>query len=225
MSGHGRTAAFFDVDETLVRRKTMVGFFDFHLAGRGVAADARAAVLTELQSRARTRMQANRAYYRWYRDESVETLAATGRAWFAQAAARPDFFNPDVVAALRAHAADGAMIVLVSGSFAACLAPIAEAMGADVVLCTELLVAGGRYTGVVRRPMIGRNKGVAVRRFVSRHGLVAADCHAYGDHSSDLPMLRSVGHGVVVGDDPVLTGSAERFGWRTLPNRTMRPTP
>jgi HAD superfamily hydrolase (TIGR01490 family) len=111
-----------------------------------------------------------------------------------------------VHAALRAHRAAGAHVVLVSGAFAPIVDPIAEHVGAGQVEVTEVAVAAGRYTGeLLGPPVIGAAKGERVRRLLRAYPHVrAADCYAYGDHVSDLPMLAEVGHAVIVGDDPAL---------------------
>jgi phosphoserine phosphatase len=88
------------------------------------------------------------------------------------------------------------------------------------VLCTELEVVDGRYTGMVTRPMIGDAKSAAARSLLAERSVPAARCHAYGDHPSDLPLLSMVGDPVVVGDDPVLLEHAGRHRWRRL--RTER---
>ncbi|MGW7413908.1 HAD family hydrolase [Streptomyces sp. NPDC054863] len=75
-------------------------------------------------------------------------------------------------------------------------------------------------TGEVRHPMIGAAKADAVTGFLGRIGMDPAGCYAYGDHSSDLAMLRAVGHAVVVGADPVLLGQARSSGWPVLPSHT-----
>ena len=43
-----------------------------------------------------------------------------------------------------------------------------------------------------------------------------ADCHAYGDSISDLPLLELVGHPVAVNADFRLAREARRRGWLTL---------
>jgi HAD superfamily hydrolase (TIGR01490 family) len=121
------------------------------------------------------------------------------------------------VSALRAHRAAGDAVVLVSGSFLPCLAPVADDLGVTRVLCTQVTVAPlGTLTGAVEAPMIGRAKADAVRATIAGLGLSAAACWAYGDHASDLEMLRAVGHPSVVGDDPVLIGQAREHGWPVL---------
>jgi hypothetical protein len=44
-------------------------------------------------------------------------------------------------------------------------------------------------------------------------GLDLAQCYAYSDSASDLPMLRAVGHPVAVNPDKRLEREARRNGW------------
>ncbi|GLZ39222.1 HAD-IB family hydrolase [Actinokineospora sp. NBRC 105648] len=208
-------AAFFDVDETLITVSSAVDFLDYRM---GRSRDPRTSAWRLLAPAARLeRTAANRAYFALYAGVSVADATAQGRAWFAELAAAGGLFHPPVLAELRAHAERGTRVVLVSGSFAPCLDPIAEAVGADTVLCTEPEAVCGVYTGATARSMIGPTKVLAVRAYLRAHGISAADCHAYGDHASDLPLLSEVGTPVVVGADPVLTLLARRRGWRTVP--------
>ncbi|SDD18717.1 HAD-IB family hydrolase [Actinokineospora iranica] len=208
-----RGAAFFDVDETLITLNSCIDFLD-HRMHRSrdprVSAWRLLAPVVGLD-----RVEANRAYFRLYAGLSVASVAAQGRAWFAEV--RDRLFHQPVLAELRAHSARGARIVLVSGAFPACLDPIAAAVGAADVLCSLPVVADGRYTGETERTMIGAAKATAARAYLAAHAIAAADCHAYGDHASDLPMLDTVGTPVVVGADPVLSPLAVRRGWRALP--------
>lgn len=214
-----RRAAFFDLDETLIRVKSMFRFLEFHLTQRGLPAAVYERVRADLDTLAaagRTRAQTNRAYYQVYANESVDRVTAHGELWFAGEQARGDLFTGPVLEALRAHQAAGDLIVLVSGSFPPCADPIARHVGADVVVCTRPEISHGCYTGRVDVPVIGPAKADAVRDVLRRYGIAADDCYAYGDHASDLPMLRSVGHPVVVGSDPVLDPIAHESGWARL---------
>ncbi len=139
-------------------------------------------------------------------------LADQGEQWFERQLADDGFFHPPGVQALRRHLAAGDQVVLVSGSFFPCLDPIARHLGAQEALGTPQLVADGRLTGEVSHPMIGAAKGTAVRAWARTHGLDPDHCSAYGDHATDLELLRAVGHPVAVGDDPVLLAEVARSG-------------
>src|SRR5690242_19895565 len=101
------------------------------------------------------REEINRRYYRQYAGEPADALMLLGRLWFAAARAEPGFFVPGTLEALRQHRSAGAEIVLVSGSFPPCLAPIAQYLGAARVLCTDPEVREGRLTGEIGEPVIG----------------------------------------------------------------------
>lgn len=226
-----RRAAFFDVDETLIAVKSMFRFLEFHLARRGLPSAVYRRVradLDELVAAGWTRQHTNQAYYRVYANQQVADVAEDARAWFAAELASGGLFIDDVLAALRQHTAAGDLVALVSGSFPPCVEPIARHVGADVVVCSSPEVVDGVYTGQLDRPVIGQAKADATRAILAEYGIPVGESYAYGDHASDLPMLREVGNPVVVGDDPILAVIAEESGWRRMkisrhPTAPVRP--
>ncbi|WP_431681642.1 HAD family hydrolase [Kitasatospora sp. KL5] len=210
--------AFFDVDETLVRVKSMFHFLEFYLRRRGEPEGTFQRLTAELKAAAAAgtpRQVVNREYYRLYAGESAERLASAGEAWFERAVER-GLFVPEAVAEVERHRAAGDFVVLVSGSFFACLDPIAAQLRADWTFGTRPVVRGGRLTGEVVVPVIGEVKARVASAVAGVRGLDLAGSAAYGDHSSDLPLLSAVGRPVAVGHDPVLTAHAELAGWRRL---------
>ncbi|WP_405734211.1 HAD-IB family hydrolase [Streptomyces sp. NBC_00028] len=207
---------FCDVDETLIDCKSMFEFLRFQLVRRfGEEGELRYRLVeADLKGRSAAgvpREDVNRAYYRSYAGESAEEMAVLGREWFSLAASAPGFFIGSTVAELARHRAAGADIVLVSGSFAPCLDPVAEYVGARHVLCSSPVVRDGRYTGELPEPVIGEGKRAAALRLLAEHpGVNPRDCFAYGDHPSDFPLLDCVGHPRGVGDDPVVRGYLAR---------------
>jgi len=214
------TAAFFDVDETLVTCKSMLSFLDhyYRLMGRpDTAAPGEIAALADITARGGTREESNRSYYRLFTGHRTEEVAEAGRSWFADRMEAGGMFHPPVLDALVFHRDAGHLTALVSGSFSACLDPIADHLGADLVLGTVPEVVRGRYTGDVICSRIGAGKAEAAAG-VLREGLFsAAEAYAYGDHASDLSLLQQVGHPVVVGDDPVLLEQTRTAFWARLP--------
>ncbi|MBC3844265.1 HAD-IB family hydrolase [Streptacidiphilus sp. 4-A2] len=210
--------AFFDVDETLVRVKSMFHFLEFYLRRRGEpegSYDHLVGGIRAAADRGATRAQINRAYYRLYAGESAERLAAAGEAWFEHSVER-DLFVPETVAELLNRRLAGDFTVLVSGSFFACLDPIAAQLRADRTFGTRPVIRRGVLTGEVVTPLIGGNKARVAQLVAAVRGLDLAQSSAYGDHASDLELLRTVGRPVVVGDDPVLAEHATAAGWRRL---------
>ncbi|MFD6530633.1 HAD family hydrolase [Streptomyces sp. NPDC060184] len=214
-------AAFFDVDETLITAKSMFDFLHSWIVDRGGEEEEYAAVMRQVHAMAASgtdRTEINRFYYRRFAGVSQRELTAAARAWYDAYRLRPDGFVRATVSALRAHVAAGDTVVLVSGSFRGCLEPLTGDLPAHRILCSEPLVDGdGLLTGEVERPMIGTAKGQALGETVRELGFAFEDCHAYGDHASDLTMLTQVGHPHAVGADPVLDEYAVRLGWDRLP--------
>ncbi|MFJ3960979.1 HAD family hydrolase [Streptomyces sp. NPDC090036] len=211
--------AFFDVDETLTTVKTMFDFYDFFLNAVGHTPQEQQRLQQDARDLLRPglpREEGNRLFYLRFAGYGAERTAAVGRDWFAQHLRRGGFFHQDVLAALSAHRERGLATVLVSGSFPAPLEPVAAHVGADVVLCTRPEIRDGVYTGEVETTMIGDAKARAARELLSARGIRPEECHAYGDHVSDLGLLRLVGHPVVVGDHPDLLTEAGLHGWPQL---------
>ena len=190
--------AFFDVDETLIRVKSMFAFQDHWYdaladeAGRAAFTDE----ITRLRDAAAPRAEINRRYYRFFEGRAVAEVTARARDWFtALEAARPDLFIAPVVERLRAHQMAGHEVVFVSGSFPVLIEPVAARLGVRHILATRMEQRDGCYTGRILPPQcIAEGKAEALRLFLKEHKVPSTDCHAYGDDISDAPMLAAVGH-------------------------------
>ena len=67
-------------------------------------------------------------------------------------------------------------------------------LGADRVVATRMVVADGRYTGEIEFYAYGREQGRGdPRAGRASAGYDLADCYAYSDSVTDLPMLEAVG--------------------------------
>lgn len=227
-----RAAAFFDVDGTLIRTKSMFAFQAFWYRARGTAgACEERAFLAEMRALERDgaeRETINRAYYRWFAGRDVAEVTQAGEDWFAALEPElPRLLIEPAVAALRGHARAGVEPVFVSGSFPAALRPLARHLGVETILATTLLAEGGRYTGAIGEPQtIGPGKAQAATAFAARAGIELARCHAYGDDRSDLPLLALVGHPQALGGDPALESAARARDWPVLdPGRAAVHSP
>ena len=212
-----RTAAFFDVDDTLVTIRSMFDFAEFALNATFGTADRVQGVHRDMALARRagaSRAETNRMFYSIFAGLEADHLALLGKRWWARFDERV-FLAPGL-ARLHRHRAGGHSVVLVSGSFAPCLAPIAAAVGAEEVLCSRPEVVHGTYNGKLRTPMIAEEKRRAVQAMASRNGVSLPSSWAYGDHPSDVPMLESVGHPVVVGGDTHLLRIAHQRNWAIL---------
>ena len=92
--------------------------------------------------------------------------------------------------------------------------PLATALGMTGGIGTVGEVVDGVYTGELDGPFCyGRGKVDAIARARPLGGLDLAQCYAYSDSASDLPMLEAVGHPVAVNPDAKLERHARRHGW------------
>ncbi|MES5825249.1 HAD-IB family hydrolase [Streptomyces sp. RG80] len=216
MSGPVRLV-FCDVDETLISGKSMFDFLTYYFRrtrgtrGARLAADVRRN-LSRRTSAGAPREAMNRLYYRSWAGEPAARVVELAEAWYAERSEAPGFYLAATRRALELHRGTGDMVILVSGSFPAVLAPIAAEVGATRLLCSVPGVRDGVLTGeLVGDPCIGAAKRAAVRDMLRRCPDVdPARCYAYGDHLSDLPMLAEVGHPVIVGGSVELAARLPR---------------
>ena len=114
------------------------------------------------------------------------------------------------------HKAAGRDVVIVSSSGEEVVAPIGAMLGADHVVATKMVVEDGRYTGEIELYAYGPEKAVAVRELAAERGYDLADCYAYSDSATDVPMLEEVGHPFVVNADRALRKTAAERDWPAL---------
>lgn len=99
----------------------------------------------------------------------------------------------------------GAYAALVSGGFTAFTARVASTLGFDENRANTLIVADGKLTGDVGRPILGREAKVqALDEITTRLGIDDADVMAVGDGANDLGMLTRAGVGVALHAKPAV---------------------
>ncbi len=220
---HGRAAAFFDIDGTLVPKPSLERRFIALLAWRREvsAANSLRWILEAIRLARRGGSflrHGNKMYLRGLRASSENH----GRLRFVL----PEFFPGAMERAAR-HAAAGHEIVLVSGT----LAPLADLLGtaleaklnrlgcpASVRICaTRLEEYDGVWTGrVLGEPMVGEAKARAALRLAKEFGYDLARSHAYADSASDRWLLRAVGNPAAVNPAWRLARIALANGWPVL---------
>ncbi len=107
-----------------------------------------------------------------------------------------------LVATMRAH---GARTIMVSGGFTAFAGPVGAELGFDRVVANTLLVADGRLTGSVARPVVDSATKLAELR---GSGVPPEAVLAVGDGANDIPMLVAAGLGVAYHAKPATIAAA-----------------
>jgi len=213
--------AFYDLDGTLVSSNvvTQYAYFvrnypdRFTGACRLMKLVASVPVLIGLDLYSRRLF--NEVFYREYRGMRREWLDGSAAGLFERVI-QPAIY-PGAREMVAADRAAGFETVLVTGSLDFCLAPVVAHFGFDHTICNSIEFAGGCATGRITPPLIAEHEKVAaIKRVVASRGADAAECKAYSDSMSDLPMLESVGHPAAVNPGRRLRRIAEQRRWPIL---------
>jgi HAD superfamily hydrolase (TIGR01490 family) len=122
----------------------------------------------------------------------------------------------EAVSLMEEHRAAGRDIVIVSASGSELVEPIGELLGADHVIASQLEIVDGRYSGEIDYYAYGPEKAVAMRRLADELGYELAECYGYSDSVTDVPMLEAVGFPHAVNPDRELRKIAAANGWPVL---------
>jgi HAD superfamily hydrolase (TIGR01490 family) len=230
-----RTAAFFDLDKTVIAKSSTLAFskpfYDQGLINRRTVLKSAYAQFLFLMSGAdHDQMDRMRNYITnmcagWDAEQIKSIVGETLH----------DIVDPLVFAEAANLIADhklcGRDVVVVSASGEEIVGPIAKALGATHAMATRMVVEDGKYTGEVAYYCFGEGKVRAIQELAAREGYALEHCYAYSDSITDLPMLEAVGHPTVVNPDRGLRKEAVARGWpvlafsRPVPLRDRFPAP
>ncbi len=122
----------------------------------------------------------------------------------------------EAVSLIEEHRLAGRDIVIVSTSGAEVVGPIGEMLGADRVIATRMEIEDGRYTGGIAYYAYAEEKARAIRELAQAQGYDLDACYAYSDSVTDVHMLEAVGHPHAVNPDRELRRIAASRGWPVL---------
>ncbi|MCI9887078.1 HAD family hydrolase [Micrococcales bacterium 31B] len=226
-SGPAKRAAFFDVDNTVIRGASIFALA-VGLKQRGIIsnrdilrysiqqlkyqivgetertiADVRRRALSIVAGRTAAEISAI--------GEEVYDTVIHGRIW------------PGTQALLSRHLELGDEVWLVTATPREVASVIAERLGVTGAIGTLAETVDGVYTGALEGDLMhGKAKGVAVARLAEARGFDLEDCFAYGDSSNDIYMLQTVGHPTAINPDRKLRRHATAKGWSILDFRNRR---
>ncbi|MEV5241453.1 HAD family hydrolase [Streptomyces cinnamoneus] len=222
-----RTAAFFDLDKTVIAKSSTLTFSkSFYQGGlinrRAVLRTAYAQFVFLAGGADHDQMERMRQY-----------LSALCRGWNVQqvreivAETLHELIDPiiydEAASLVEEHHAAGRDVVIVSTSGAEVVEPIGQLLGADRVVATRMVVEDGVFTGEIEYYAYGPTKAEAIRELAASEGYDLARCYAYSDSVTDIPMLEAVGHPHAVNPDRGLRREAVARDWPVLSfNRPVR---
>jgi HAD superfamily hydrolase (TIGR01490 family) len=212
-------AAFFDVDNTLMRGASIYHFAR-GLAARDMFTPLDLLKMTWVQVAYRLRGKEDSGHIDAVRqsalafvaDHKVADIVELGEQIYDETMARRIWQGTRDLA-LR-HLAAGERVWLVTATPVELANILSSRLGLTGALGTVAETRDGVYTGALAGGLLhGEAKAAAVRALAAREGLDLALCSAYSDSANDLPMLQLVGHPHVVNPDSRLLAEARQRGW------------
>ncbi len=125
-----------------------------------------------------------------------------------------DEIYPESRALVNAHLAKGHTVAIVSAATPYQVNPIARDLKIEHVICTEMEVAKGKFTGNIVEPACwGEGKAHAGKTLAEKHNLDLSKSYFYTDSAADAPLLEIVGNPRPVNPDTKLSALAFKNNW------------
>jgi len=224
-SAAGRSAAFFDLDRTL-----MAGSSGFHWARaarraglvsrRRLAADAWENVKFRLRGSTDAATDAVRERVgKMIAGQRVRDLGRLAPQVLAGVLPR---LYPQMLQVAYEHQDAGRPVYICTAASQEMADLMAHVLDFDGAVGSRSEIVDGHYTGRPGGPFAYREgKAQLMRELAAAEGIDLAASYAYSDSESDLPMLRAVGHPVAVNPDGPLARIAREEGWNVLRFETL----
>lgn len=212
-------AAFFDVDNTLVRGSTL------YFLGRGMyqrgyftKADISRFVVANLRFRM-TGMEKSEVIERFQKaatdfvgGHKVSDILALGEEIY------DEYVSPKLwdrtCAIAREHIAKGEEVWLVTAAPQDMANIISTRLGLTGAIGSKVIIKDGIYTGELDGKLLhGNEKAVAIRELAEERSYDLAQCYSYSDSHNDLPLLTAVGNPSAINPDAILRLKALAEGW------------
>lgn len=215
----GKRAAFFDVDNTLIRGSSL------YFLGRGMyqrgyftKKDISRFVLANL--RFRLTGKENKEEIQRFQDAATDFIGGHNVKDIEAIAQQiyDEFVSPAMwqgtIDIAQTHIANGVEVYLVTAAPEDMATLIAKRLGLTGALGSKAEIEDGHYTGRMNGALLhGKEKAVAVRELAVAKGFNLEDCFAYSDSNNDLPLLQCVGHPSAINPDALLGLRAMAEGW------------
>ena len=220
-SKHKNSAAFYDVDGTLIRINIVHAFAFYASRQPSLFESAKRTVKTAASipvfwaADKLSRKWFNEIFYRSYAGASEDRLVVLAEELFEDVI-KPNIYPraADLIAESRAA---GCRQVLISGALDFTMKPLARHLGVDDLIANRLEFEDGYATGKLQKPFVaGATKSQIMRDYARDHDVDLAESWAYSDSFSDYPMLAVVGHPTAVHPDFRLRSIARSYDWPVL---------
>jgi HAD superfamily hydrolase (TIGR01490 family) len=214
----GRTAAVFDVDDSLVDGNAGTIFTWYLYRQKVMKPEMRSRIPRFVYDYARRRLtEADMVQLgsRCHAGLRLEELRVHARVCFERHLRKR--ITSGGLRQLRRHLLSGHFVLLASGSPQVIVEALASHLGAHAALGTRTTQADGVLTEQLIEPVVFREgKRQAVSQLFERWGLDLRASWLYSDSVADTPLFEAVGHPRVVNPKDPFRAEAERRGWPVL---------
>jgi HAD superfamily hydrolase (TIGR01490 family) len=215
------SAAFYDVDGTLIRINIVHAFAFYAARQPSILTSARRSVATAASlplfwaADKISRKWFNELFYRSYEGASEDRLVILAEELFDEVI-KPNIY-PRALDLIAESRRAGCRQVIISGALDFTMAPLARYLGVDDFIANRLEFRDGYATGKLEKPFVaGATKADIMRAYARAHDVDLAQSWAYTDSYSDFPMLAVVGRPTAVNPDLRLRSVARSYDWPVL---------
>src|SRR3954453_11770638 len=215
-----RSAAFFDLDKTIIAKSSSLAFSKPFQAGglitRGAMLRSAYAQFVYLVGGAdHDQMEKIRAFMSQLVEgwdvETVKDIVAETLHHVVD----PIVYD-EAVSLMEEPPRAGRDVVVVSASGPEVVEPIGEMLHADHVIASRLQIRDGKYTGEIDYYAYAEEKARAIEALAEDRGYNLGECFAYSDSITDAPMLEPGAPPHAVNPDRELRRVAASRGWPVL---------
>jgi putative phosphoserine phosphatase/1-acylglycerol-3-phosphate O-acyltransferase len=210
-----QVGAFFDFDGTLIDGYSARVFYEdqirrFELSAGELARSALAGLEMAVRDTDVSKlMKVAVANWAGHREEEVSELFE--RLFVTRIAG---MVYPEARELVKAHRQKGHTVVLASSATRYQLAPLARDFGVDNVLCSEVEIVKGFFSGFLDGDVLwGLAKARAVKEFASENGVDLERSFAYANGDEDVAFLETVGNPRPLNPQKGLARVANEAGW------------
>lgn len=214
-----KRAAFFDVDNTLIRGSALYflgkgmyqrGFFTKADISRFVVANLRFRFSGKEKPEEMKRLQ--KAATNFIAGQKVSDIAKLAQEVYDEHVS-PALWQGTIDIA-QTHLSNDEEVWLVTAASQEMAQVICQKLGFTGALGSRAEVKDGIYTGqMIGNLLHGKEKATAIKELAIERGFDLSECYAYSDSHNDLPLLMAVGHPSAINPDAVLRIRALRESW------------
>jgi HAD superfamily hydrolase (TIGR01490 family) len=214
----GRTAAIFDVDDSLLDGNAGTLFTRYLYSEKIMRPEIRSRIPRIIYEYARRRLTEQDMVEigsKCQQGIRADELKAHAHACFEKSIRKR--ITMGAIRQIRKHLLSGHFVAIASGSPQFIIDEVGHHLKVHVAVGTRTRIVDGRATDEILPPVVFREgKRVAVETLASQYDLDLSRSWLYSDSVADTPLFETIGHPIVVNPKPPFRAVAEQRGWEIV---------